>query len=297
MQTFHDRPLTSIEPHDDLRRVAIASASAQNDGRSSGYRSRPVSPDQESLGKRRRIDAPSAVHQVQLRSPMDPAQYNPVQQHNRPNGVIDLTMQSSPPRPDRGSPYGYAYPSPRVEYRPVHQGPSGSHVVNEALLASYPGSQNTRRHTNEPYDPRQPMLPSFDRNQSRASSVSQREPDPRLGFVDAQVAPIQYVPHTQRADRYAGAQYVRPAGYETHAPNNSYGQPQPRVVYLDAPRVAPMPVHGAPAAVQQVPRGAPNASHPQLPSASVAQGPVPPSHMPVAEGYQPQPEPQYYYPR
>lgn len=68
----HDHLIPSIEPQDDLRRKAIASASAQQHNR---HRSRPASPP-GSTGKRRRLDTdghngPPPSVQLQYTYPMD----------------------------------------------------------------------------------------------------------------------------------------------------------------------------------------------------------------------------------
>ncbi|KAF7191349.1 hypothetical protein HII31_07372 [Pseudocercospora fuligena] len=286
---LQDRPVASIEPPDDLRRMAIASASAKSDTRSNGHHSRPESPSYDSPGKRRRVEQPRTGHyvnpyQAQPPSPIGSGHYANAQPSKPPVGVMTMPYQPSPPQTDRGSPFADAAAPSRADLRPSTYVPPGLPEVNGSTYR--PTQGENRPLADVSYDPRQPMMQQDERYHS---TVPQRQPEPRHGFVDAQVAPIQYVPlPPQGQDQYGRPTYARVPAHDYHRSGYQAGQPPPRVVYVEAPRQY-TPVHGAPAAVQQLPRAAPNGAYKQQPTTAA---PVTvPAYAPVA-GQQ-----QYYYPR
>lgn len=80
----------------------------------------------------------------------------------------------------------------------------------------------------------------------------------RSEFVNASVAPIQYVPHPQQQSSVPFESPGRSRALTNYArdyPSAHGGSRQPQqVIYVDAARGTPQPVHGAPAAIQQLPR-------------------------------------------
>lgn len=114
--------------------------------------------------------------------------------------------------------------------------------------------------------------------------------DRRPGFVNASVAPIQYVPHPQQHGRqYENSYQPQPPVYDPRAVPPGYAAKQPQqVIYVNAAHGMPQPVHGAPAAVQQSPMaGGVPVQMPQL-DARYANHYVQPGSVPAS---------QYYYPR
>ncbi|KXT13616.1 hypothetical protein AC579_9763 [Pseudocercospora musae] len=287
---LQDRPVASIEPPDDLRRMAIASASAKSETRSNGHHSRPESPSYDSPGKRRRVEQPRTgpfvnPYQAQPPSPIGSAQYANAQPSKPPAGFMTMSYHPSPPQTDRGSPFAdAAVAASRADLRPSTYVPPPLPEVNGSTYR--PMQVENRPLADVSYDPMQPMM---QRNERYHSAVPQRQPEPRHGFVDAQVAPIQYVPlPPQGQDQYGRPTYARGPAHDYHRSGYQIGQPPPRMVYVEAPRQY-TPVHGAPAAVQQLPRAAPNGACKQQPSTAA---PVTvPAYAPVAG------QPQYYYPR
>ncbi|KXT01487.1 hypothetical protein AC578_4526 [Pseudocercospora eumusae] len=287
---LQDRPVASIEPPDDLRRMAIASASAKSDTRSNGHHSRPESPSYDSPGKRRRVEQPRTdrfvvnPYQAQPPSPIGSGHFANAQPSKPLVGVMTMPYQPSPPQTDRGSPFADAAVPSRADLRPSTYVPPGLPEVNGSTYRPMQGEN--RPLADVSYDPRQPMM---QQNERYHSAVPQRQPQPRHGFVDAQVAPIQYVPLLpQGQDQYGRPTYARVPAHDYHRSGHQTGQPPHRVVYVEAPRQY-TPVHGAPAAVQQLPRAVPNGAYKQQPSTAA---PVTvPAYAPVA-GQQ-----QYYYPR
>ncbi|CAK3891845.1 Hypothetical predicted protein [Lecanosticta acicola] len=253
---LHDRPIASIEAHEGSRRAAKTNASTRNEHPFLDPRARPASPDSERSEKRRRMDYPTPVNTAdqyrQPRSPAGSARVHPAEQlarHGGRSGTVPTYLEHSP--------------------------------YNQ--LASYYNGRNGG--APEPYDPRQPLLP-VNQGPFRLQSDVQRDGEARPPFIDAQVAPIQYMPLPQeqrRMDTVAPRRHeVRHSGPVAHQ--------QPRVIYLQAPPPhsyhTPQPVHGAPAVVQQIPR----TNEQQVASSPPVAGLQPPP-----AGYVPQP--QYYYPR
>lgn len=219
--TRHDQPVASIEPEDDLRRKAMASASAQqHNGYASGHRSLPASP-QGSSGKRRRLDTNG---------------HNGVQPHAQPQ-----------------------YTSPTDRYADGHR--------SSTRGAPLPPSS---------YVAQQPLVRINDDPHRTGNGISSHMVS-RSGFVDAQVAPIQYVPLSQHHTGHTGHLPRPPPRDEYHVQSRT--GPATRVVYVERPQAGyglPQPQHGAPAAVQPA-------------HVSVAAKCAPP----IAAHYAPQ---KYYYP-
>lgn len=219
----HDQPVASIEPQDDLRRKAMASASAQqHNGYASGHRSRPASP-QGLSGKRRRLDTnghngvqPHA--QPQYTSPTD-------RTYRLAETYIGSPMLASKTRP-RSADCG----SPRADgHRPSTRGaplPPSSYVAQQPLV----------RINDDPH---------------RTGNGISSHMVSRSGFVDAQVAPIQYAPLSQHHTSHKGHLPRPPPGDEYYVQSGT--RPATRVVYVESPQAGyglPQPQHGAPAAVQ-----------------------------------------------
>ncbi|KAI5369465.1 hypothetical protein Slin15195_G003410 [Septoria linicola] len=257
--TPHDQPIASIEPQDDLRRKGITSAVAQpSDARSNGHRSRPGSPAHDTNGKRRRLDSYSQGGRTveprsQYSSPSNRSNGQPVGSSNAvPATRVYANGHPRPQSASRGSPF-----ADRVV--PRHEQPQAMSYGAPLPVARYEvHTQPTRP------DPR----PDHRTNGVDSHAVTQH------GFVDAQVAPIQYVPISRQYSLPRpppGRYYAQ--GYPGGAP------PGAQVVYVEQPRpgyMQPQPVHGAPAAVQPAP-------------VTVSTG-----YAPAAAKYAPQP--QYYYP-
>lgn len=280
--------MASIEPPDDLRRMAIASASAKSDTRSNGHRSRPESPAFDSPDKRRRVEQTGAGAYAgpYQAHPPSPIGSGPYVNGDVPPGVIVVPYQPSPPHTDRGSPFADALPSSRIDTKPYGIDNLGQPLVKGSGCGPAQGEE--RQPLIATYDPRHPGVQHDERYYSAAP---QRPPEPRHGFVDAQVAPIQYVPLPAPVrDHHVRPTYVRLPAQECHRPGYQQAQPQPRIVYVEAPRQY-TPMHGAPAAVQQLPRPAPNGYKQQQPPATVPLA-APSGYAPPANG-----QPHYYYPR
>lgn len=200
---LQDRVVASIEPHEELRRAALMPAPAGND-RVGQYMPRAASPEGGRPDKRQRTDYPTPVATADMyRQPHSPAGSVRVQPMNHPH------VQRVEPT---GAPSAYGSP---YEHRGIQR--------------------------DEPYDPRWPLLPA-NHGQAAFGENAHRANEARPAFVNAQVAPIQYMERPVQSTR---AHTAQPQGY---------GMQQPRVVYLAAGTPQPQPIHGAPAAVQQVPR-------------------------------------------
>lgn len=280
--SFYDRPVASIEPQDNLRRAAIASHSRQN-----GSRSRPATPNSDHSGKRRRVD---------LTTPVSTTEGNRVQRYSPSSSVAAQSFD--PYARSRISIEGGSQVAPQCAGQPVR--PEGPYAPSTGGFSSRPQEtyhmQNFAQHDPsrrppppdpEPYDPLRPLIRADDRREYHAGRDHRQDQRPKTAIMDAQVAPIQYVPHPQQN----GAQYQnapRPSAYDPQRPDLRYqGAQQPQVVYIQAPT----PVHGAPAAIQQVPRG--NVQANGYPA--VYQVPANSAHPPLPIGQTHQTP--YYYPR
>lgn len=129
------------------------------------------------------------------------------------------------------------------------------------------------------YDPHQPLV-RVNVDPNRPGNVVPPHMVTRSGFVDAQVAPIQYVPLPAQYASHTGHLPQPREGYYAQQPSKGADRPSTRVVYVDHPRLGygvSQPQHGAPAAVQSAP-------------VTVA-----PTFPPNAGHYVSQPQ-QYYYP-
>lgn len=115
----------------------------------------------------------------------------------------------------------------------------------------------------------------------------------RSGFVNASVAPIQYVPLPQQNGKHYDGQFQsRAAAFQAQNLPAAHGNFQPQqIIYVHAPHSAPQPVHGAPAAVQQLPR----AGVPPRQTLPLDARPVIPGahHHSAVDGH----APLFYYPR
>lgn len=166
-------------------------------------------------------------------------------------------------------------PDHHPQHHATHSQP-GAHVVERGAAGSVIGLASPR----SGQIVRQPMWPVG---------------DCRNGFVNASVAPIQYVPHPQQNGQYEVSAQSRAPVYQTReyprGHHQAYGSKQPQqVIYVEAARGTPQPVHGAPAAVQQLPRAGAAPGQMQPLDARYA---VPGIHpYPVAHGH----APHYYYP-
>lgn len=228
---LQDRVVASIEPHEELRRAALMPASAGDD-RVYPNMPRAASPEGGRPAKRRQTDYPTPVATADMyRQPHSPAGSVRVHPMGHPH------MQRIEPM---GGPSAYGLP---YEHRRIQE--------------------------EEPYDPRWPLLPA-NHGQATFGENGHRADEARPAFVNAQVAPIQYMERPLQSTRAYTAQ---PQGYGM--------QQQPRVVYLAAGTPQPQPVHGAPAVVQQVPRL--NEQHA--------------AHVPAFQGQQPYPLNQHPPPR
>ncbi|KAM3419288.1 hypothetical protein BST61_g5225 [Cercospora zeina] len=254
-----DQPIASIEPQDNLRRKAISSATAGHTrAPSNANRSLPVSPVRDSSGKRRRLD-----NYGQNGSSIDPAQYyrSPLHTPFRPYGAYfeklepKETVQTHPQADPRGSPFADRPSMPEIQSRLAPSFADGA----PAPVTTYGLPQGTVQHDY--------------RVHQNGANVDSRSA-PKYGFVDAQVAPIQYVPISR--------QYVpRPPAdrHVAYGPGSS-GRAVPQVMYVNQAQPGyayqAQPVHGAPAAVQPAPV---TISTPYAPSTA-----------------QYAPQPRYYYP-
>ncbi|GIZ39968.1 hypothetical protein CKM354_000332700 [Cercospora kikuchii] len=251
---LQDQPVASIETQDNLRRKAMSSATAGHTrAPSNGHRSHPVSPVRDSTGKRRRLDSHG-----QNGSSNDPAQYyrSPLHTPSRPPGAdLKESIHVQPQADHRGSPFADRPSVPETQPR---QGVTFVHGA-PAPLPTYGLPQGTVQK-----DPRV----------HQNGTVMDSRAAPKYGFVDAQVAPIQYVPISRQY--LPRPQAERHVGY---GPGNN-GRSVPQVMYVN--QVQPgyayqaQPVHGAPAPVQPAPVTVP--------------APYP------AGAPQYAPQPRYYYP-
>lgn len=286
----HDRPVPSIEPQEDLRRVAMSSAAVQHgEVRSGKNRSHPATPESEKSDKRRRMDIPSARVETNeagrspyWRNPPARSWHTPVEQSRQ-----ELFQSEMPFFQQQGNSWSGVRREQQGLNRPPH--PKYGALSTDGRPTELAPSPNPA-----PYDPQKPLLRLEDyRAHGRGSvpTASRPERDHRLGFVDAQVAPVQYAPHPQPPEEQPVPFHYRPM------PDNSFQQyhpahAQPQVIYVQAPQT-PQPVHGAPAAIQQVPRQAPPAA-----SAVFQQPAAPSAHQPpqLYHGAPAQP-PQFSYSR
>ncbi|EME48774.1 hypothetical protein DOTSEDRAFT_49180 [Dothistroma septosporum NZE10] len=287
---LHDRPVASIEPHDNLRRAAIASASAFGPGaRQHGNRSRPVTPNSDGSDKRRPVEttAPAAMTEgsrVPRFSPPTSVAAQVPDVYARPRKSIEGPVQGVPRCYGQSMRPQGLYAQPQAVYigRPQGQHPPQNAAHHDSHRRPPPNS--------EPYDPLQPLIRADDRRDYYAGRDPGYDQQPKPAIVDAQVAPIQYIPHPWQN----GGQYQHPARsltYDPQRPNSRYQAAQrPRVVYIQAPS----PVHGAPAAIQQVPRGSVQANE----CPAVYQLPATAADQPPPVGQAPQtPQTPYHYSR
>ncbi|KAF2206707.1 hypothetical protein CERZMDRAFT_103102 [Cercospora zeae-maydis SCOH1-5] len=229
-----DQPIASIEPQDNLRRKAISSATAGHTrAHSNGHRSHPVSPVRDSTGKRRRLDSYS-----QNGPSTDPAQYyrsplhTPFRTHGAHPEKLDPkeSVYTQPQADPRGSPFAGRPSMPEVQPRQDSFFAYGA----PAPVTGLP----------------QGTVPHGYRVHQNSTNVESRSA-PKYGFVDAQVAPIQYVPLSR--------QYLPRPPAERHAASGpgSSGRAVPQVMYVNQAQPGyayqAQPIHGAPAAVQPAP--------------------------------------------
>jgi len=217
--------------------------------------------------KRRRLASPASFYPAQ---PHLQDERRPASANSRRPEVVDLTSPVQPPRrPQSRLIYGgQARPGFRNEGypMPVQFGTSvnelqARHPTHYAERSVEPGTR-AYRPIPIPYDPAPASLQPAERTDFRPGHVLLPPGEPRRVYVQSSIPPQTYTPPIPQY--YDAPPIARP-------PPSRY--PEPSQLYTIYARHTSLPVHGAPAPVQQAPvdaryppSGANNGSHYRVPS-------------------------------
>ncbi|KAL1587080.1 hypothetical protein WHR41_04001 [Cladosporium halotolerans] len=240
-----DRPIQSIERDDTVQLPPAHRSRAPTE-----YHSRPATPERARLGVQ-----PQHFVDLTQDSPQEPPAFNGGRRfRDQGTGVVpreykdaDMIDLTSPRRAHTGQPMAQpqairVVSSGDVAYREVQPAdPHAYPIPVERFRQSWHGEDHSPRYrqTEAPeYDPRQPLLDEARSHRPQAASPAQ----------PGRCQPVHYPAYYPDQQQQPEVRYVRRvAEQDYYAPPLS----APAAQFRPAP---PLPVHGAPAPVQQMPR-------------------------------------------